>query len=68
MEKKDKFLDFFSEQQVEQIVSVEEPRKMCCLNRLPCSMESQAGSLGRSGLLHSAAVSKSSSEIMAGHH
>lgn len=68
MEKRRKFLEMcFWEQQGDQVVSMRESQRMCCLNRLPRSMESHAGSL-RCFRLHSAAVCTSTSGIMAVPH
>lgn len=50
MEKRGKFLEMcFWEQQGEQVATVGESQRMCCLNRLPHSMESHAGSPRRLG-------------------
>lgn len=68
MEKRGKFLEMcFWEQQGDQVVSVGESQRMCCLNRLPRSMESRAASLG-CFRLHSAAVCTRTSGIMAVPH
>lgn len=65
-EKRGKFLEIW-EQQGEQIWSVGESQRMCCLNRLPHSVGSPAGSLRRFRL-HSAAVFTGNSGEMAMHH